>query len=1586
MQKGYKRPKHPSTVGAGCQVSRNSIPEKSNVITPQIPLVTLESREFENVVRTVPRGVGNVQDVYPLAPVQEGMLFHHLIANEGDPYLRVSLSSFDSDLELQAYLKALQAVVDRHDILRTAILWEGLSQPVQVVWRNATLPVEEIEADSSAGDLITQLRSRFNPRRIRIDIRQAPLLRIKIMRDTSCDRWLLLMLFHHLAYDGVTLEIMKAEIQAHLLGNADHLPVPESYRSFVAEARLGVSKEQHEEFFHRMLAGIDQPTAPFGLLEVLGDGSELGEAYCEVDADLVRRLKKRATELGARTTRLYHLAWAQVLARVSGRDDVVFGTMISGRARKSPEEERPRPMMGPAMNILPIRMEVGNNSAKASVERTHALVSELAQNKHASLALIRRCSSIAAPTPLFSALFNYRRRPDFSKSLGARSFRGWEGAEGIYGGLTNYPLALAVDELGEKFRLTVQVQAPIEPMRVCRMMHTALERLVEALEHTPQKPICDIDVLPEAERHQVVQEWNSTKTELPNEHCIHELFEAQVEKNSDAVAVVYEDEQLTYSELNAQANQLAHYLRELGVKPDDRVAICAERGLQMIVGIVGILKAGGAYVPLDPAYPAERLAYMLRDSAPVVLLTQGISREILPDLPTGLPVLDLAASHLPWANQPVSNLDPTQAGLTSKHLAYIIYTSGSTGTPKGVMVEHRNVSRLFVATEAWFQFGSSDVWTLFHSYAFDFSVWEIWGALLYGARLVVVPLNTTRSPRDFYQLVCRAKVTILNQTPSAFRQLIAAQGQAKEQHHLRCVIFGGEALDVAMLKPWFGQNPGQHTKLVNMYGITETTVHVTYRMLELEDTARRGGSPIGCRIPDLRIYILDIRREPVPIGVTGELYVGGAGVARGYLNRPELTAQRFLADPFSKEPGARMYKTGDLGRWLIDGNIEFLGRNDFQVKIRGFRVELGEIEAKLTEHPGVREAVVVAPERGAVEDKRLVAYYVPTELEDDSSAVSAATLRDLLSAQLPDYMVPAAYVPLKAMPLTTNKKLDRRALPTPNQEAYVARGYEAPQGQAEKDLAEIWAELLKVWRVGRHDNFFELGGHSLLAVTLMERMRRIGVHVEIRSLFTNPTLAGIASLKTREISIVDVPPNQIPERCTLITPQMVPLIDLTPDEIELIVASVPGGAPNVQDIYPLVPLQEGILFHHLMAKEGDPYLLSALYAFDTRARLESYLKAWQAVIDRHDILRTGIVWEGVSEPVQVVWRHAPLSVENVVPNSSDGDVAEQLRGRIKPRSLQLDVRKAPLMRAYTAHDKPNDRWLLLLINHHLTEDNTSLKNIRAELRTHLMGDSDELPTPIPFRNFVTQTRRGANQKEHEEFFRQLLDHVDEPTAPFALMEVQGDGTHIEEAHLKLNSGLANPLRVRARMLGVSTASLCHVAWAQVLGRVSRRNDVVFGTVLFGRMQGGEGGDRGIGLFINTLPIRIRLDNTTAGETVRRTHSLLAELLRHEHASLALVQRCSAVAAPTPLFSALLNYRHNQRRDRGSLTQMNRDLKGVQMLWTEERTNYPLTLSVDDFAYVFERTVQVQALIAYTRLFRITHRALQHLLEALEHPT
>ncbi|MGN7938192.1 amino acid adenylation domain-containing protein, partial [Pseudomonas sp. 22447] len=1519
-------------------------------ITPDmLPLVSLTQEQIDRIIDSVPGGAGNVQDIYPLAPLQEGILYHHLAAEQGDPYVLHALFGVDRRARLDDFLQALQGVIDRHDILRTSVAWEGLDEPVQVVWHKAVLTLEELQLDPAQGAVEAQLQQRFDTRHHRLDMGRAPLLRLVCAEDRPNQRWVALLLFHHMALDHAALELVQHEMQAFLLGQGHALPEAVPYRNYVAQVRLGVSRQEHEAFFREMLGDVDEPTLPFGLQEVQGSGQVVEEAFMTLPASLSQAMRSQARQLGVSVASLVHLAWAQVLGRVSGRQDVVFGTVLLGRMQGGEGADR---ALGMFINTLPLRVDVEGQPVRAGVKATHARLTALLGHEHASLALAQRCSGVAAPTPLFSALLNYRHS---GTATSTEAVSAWNGIQ-VLGGeeRTNYPLMLSVDDMGEDFGLTVQAVEGVGAARVGAYMETALASLMEALRQTPGALLSGLSVVPHTELEQLLATFNATQAEYPLEQTIHGLFEAQVQRTPDALAVLHRGQRLSYRELNERANRLAHYLRKQGVQPDSRVAICVERGLDMVVGLLAILKAGGGYVPLDPAYPADRIAYMLEDSAPAAVLAQAATLGLLAG--AAMPVIDLGREL--WQDESV--LNPQVPELTSAHLAYVIYTSGSTGLPKGVMIEHRNTVNFLTWAQRSFDAQTLSKTLFSTSLNFDLAVYECFAPLTCGGSIDVVTnvLELQQGEHD---------ITLINTVPSALKALLESGGLGEG---VETVNVAGEALKRSLVEALFEQT--QVKRLCNLYGPSETTTYSSWVSMSREEGF---AAHIGKPVANTQFYLLDEHRQPVPLGVPGEIYIGGAGVARGYLNRDDLTAERFLKDPFSSETNARMYRTGDLGRYLPDGNIEYLGRNDDQVKIRGFRIELGEIEARLAGHEAVKEAVVQARE-DVPGDKRLVAYFT------ESRAVDIEALRSHLQGQLPDYMVPVAYVRLDALPLTPNGKLDRKALPAPDLDSVITRGYEAPQGDVETTLAQLWQELLGVEQVGRHDHFFELGGHSLLAVSLIGRMRQLGWSADIRVLFGQPTLKALAAAVGSGHD-VEVPDNGILPGSTRITPSMLPLVALDQDAIDRIVATVPGGARNVQDIYPLAPLQEGILYHHLSAEQGDLYVLQTQFAFEDRERLEAFAQALQAVIDRHDILRTSVVWEGLDEPVQVVWREAKLHLEEVRFDPTAGDAVTQLRQRFDPRQHRLDVGQAPLMRLAYGQDEANRRWVASLLFHHMALDHTALEVVQHEMQAHLLGETARLAETVPYRNYVAQARLGVTRQEHEAFFRDMLGDVDEPTLPFGLLDVQGQNHDIDEARQALAPALDLRLRQQARQAGVSVASLVHLAWAQVLGKVSGRQDVVFGTVLMGRMQGGEGADRALGMFINTLPLRVTLGQQGVRAGVKATHARLTALLGHEHASLALAQRCSAVAAPLPLFSALLNYRHSATGADAASTSAVQAWRGIQALEGEERTNYPLTLNVDDLGNGFSLTVLVAAGIGAQRVCGYVQAALETLVEALE---
>ncbi|CAJ5680610.1 syringomycin synthetase [Burkholderia pseudomallei] len=1455
---------HLGTDNQDIRIPPNLIADGDEHITPaQLTLVALSQESIDALVAKVEGGAANVQDIYPLAPLQEGILFHHLMSGESDPYVLSGVLAFRSREVMERFVSALQQVIDRHDILRTGFFWEGLEQPVQVVQRRATLPVSVVELDAREGDIVRQLEARFDSRGYRMDVSRAPLMHVHAACDGEHERWVARVLFHHLSIDHTTLERVIEEARAIGQGRAEDLPRPVPFRNFVAQARLGVSEADHEAYFRAKLGDIDEPTAPFGLLSVQGDGREIAEAARTLKPELSGALRGHARRLGVSAASMMHVAWGLVLSRTTGRQDVVFGTVLFGRMQGGAQSDR---SLGLFINTLPVRMRVAQTGVEASVKGTHAQLAELMRHEHAPLVLAQRCSGVPAQTPLFTSLLNYRySKPKVAAAHIADGIELLDGHE-----RTSYPLSMTVDDHERDFTIVAKVCERIGPQRVCELMELALEQLTRALSANPGGELAELDVLPAAERTQVLHGWNETGRAYARDACLHQLFEAQVSRTPEAAAVICGDETLSYTDLDARANRLAHYLRGQGVGPDTRVGLALGRGVEMMTGLLAILKAGGAYVPLDPGYASERLRAILDDSRPAIVLADAAGRTALDALAGAPPIADLHADASRWSALP--STPPRVEGLTPRHLAYVIYTSGSTGQPKGVMVEHASVVNLWRALdEAIYRtHPSARRVSLNASIAFD-SLVKQWVQLLSGRTLVVVPEPVRFDGRRLLDAIGRDRIDVFDCTPSQLALIEGARGPEDEAFP-QVTLVGGEAIGEGM---WSELASASSRTYYNVYGPTECTVDATLARITAEHAPHIGGP-----LANVRAYVLNERLSPAPVGVRGELYIGGAGVARGYLNRPELTRERFIDDPFVA--GGRLYRTGDLARWRTDGRLEYLGRNDFQVKIRGFRIELGEIEAQLAKVAGVREVVVLARDSAAAVRDNATEHAAPDALSpspETSTATATATatekrlvayytgdadvvaLRAQAAQHLPSYMVPSAYVRLDAWPLTPNGKLDRRALPAPADDAYARAEYEAPRGAKEEALAAIWRELLHVERVSRHDNFFELGGHSLLAVQLVSRLRQaLSVEVALSTVFDAPVLSALA------------------ERLEAGNTEVLPPIPLAPRDGRIALSLA----------------QQRLWFLTQLEGVSEAYHMSGAVRLDGPLNREVLQRALNRIVMRHEALRTCFVREE-GEPIQVIQPHADLTV-----SYHDLREAESIRHEAGNReqrakdlsqahasapfdlSRDLPVRVLLLQLADEAH-------VVQVVMHHIASDGWSvgvfLQELSALYGSFIAEQGDPLaPLPLQYADYAAWQRRwlASGQLEKQGAFWQtnlsgaptLLElPTDRPRPP----KQSHAGASVE---VKLGAALSERVKRLSQRHGVTPYMTLLSSWAAALSRLSGQEEVVIGSPVAGRNRTEV--EALIGFFVNTLALRLDLSSEpTVGELLKRTKAQVLSAQAHQ---------------------------------------------------------------------------------------------------------
>lgn len=1069
--------------------------------------------DAETVTGTPPSVVEDVL-VFPASFAQTRLWFLDQLAPGSTVYNVPLALHLTGPLDVRLLTDSLTELISRHEALRTTFA-DGEDGPLQIVRppAPARLAVRDILADQVEQAVREEASLPF-------DLTTGPLLRTLLLRVSPTEHTLVVTL-HHAVCDGWSIGVFCRDLsslyQAYALGFPSPLQDLEiQYADYSVWQRENLEPEALNDrlaYWRERLAGApallslptDRPRPAF----VSYRGATVP---VHVPAPLAASLRELAR--GTRCTPFMVLlaAYQTLLARYSGQWDICVGSPVAGRDHAELE-----PLIGYFANTVVLRGKLGADlTLRELLTRTRE--SALADLGRQDVPFERLVEAVRpgrniGHNPLFQAAFVLQNTDNDELRLPGVDCRITEPAMET----AKFDLTLTLEEDGDGgFSGTLEYAAELFDTASVTGLVDSFERLLAHGVAAPDTRLDRLLLVDPARSADPVAPARPTAPDAAADgaRTLTELFERQAARTPDAPAVAADGAHLSYAELNARANRLARRLIGAGAGPDRLVALALPRSAQLIVALLAVLKSGAAYLPVDPALPADRTRYILDDARPVCVLTDA---ETAADRLQGSPHTVLLTDR--DSDGDLANVTDTErlAPLTPAHLAYVIYTSGSTGRPKGVEIAHRQVARLLATTEAEFGFGPDDVWSLFHSYAFDFSVWEIWGALAYGGTLAVVPVHIARSPRDFVDFLHAHRVTVLNQTPSAFRELtaVAMESPLFGQLRLRTVVFGGEALAVDDLAPWFERLGESCPAMVNMYGITETTVHVTLRRVRPDDLTSPVRSPIGHALGDLRLHLLDAHGVPVPRGVPGELYVGGPGLGRGYLGRPALTAERFVPDPFGA-PGERLYRSGDLCRWRGDGELEYLGRTDHQVKIRGFRIEPGEIEAALVDHPRIAQAAVLAREDHS-DERRLVAYVVPADPGPDADpagpAPDAVALRTHLEALLPAYMVPAAYVALPALPLTGNGKLDRAALPAPDPFHPTAAGapYEPPRTSTERLLAEIWADVLRVEKVGAHDDFFSLGGHSFSALRLINRIAStFDCAVPTATVFQTPTLRGLA--------------------------------------------------------------------------------------------------------------------------------------------------------------------------------------------------------------------------------------------------------------------------------------------------------------------------------------------------------------------------------------------------------------------------------------------------------------------------------------------
>ncbi len=1384
-----------------------------------------------------------IQNMYALSPMQQGMLYQYLMDKTSHFYFQQIHITVKATIDIQLFQESVDKLVDRYDVFRTIFVFDKTKVPTQVVLTKKKCPVkyEDISGLEKREKQAYVESAKAKDLEKGFDLTKDTLTRVYLIKldDSTFD---IVWSFHHIILDGWSLPVVIHEfIQIYRSLRTGTLPAlkePVQYACYIRwlESR---NKTQAMAYWKKYLDGLDQKTELCSKPKISSEKYRRRVSGFTLPHETVQGLKGLAASNEATLSHVLNCIWAILLQKYNNTNDVVFGIVTSGRNIDVHEMDR---AVGLLINTVPIRVKAGQNDTFKSLLRK--IRDDLKENLalgYVGLPSIQNCTGIK--DGLFDNIIAFENYPVEDIKSDSSKIQKIETRE-----QTSYDITVTISSRRElcirfTYNANVYEESFIERIQghIIRMIHQVL------LDETDN--LKEIDIMTEDEKSFILNGINDTCVDYPREKTVHTLFEEQAERTPENIALTFEKQKLTYRALNKRANRLARVLREKGVKPDTIVAMIAERSPEMIIGLLAILKAGGAYLPLDPAYPGDRIRYTLADSGTKILLT---THALLKSVNFDGEIIDLKDERLnAWDDGNLQNIN------TPGDLAYIIYTSGTTGRPKGVMLEHKNIVRLMFNERMQFDFNEKDVWTMFHSYCFDFSVWEMYGALLFGGRLVLVSKDTAIDTEAYLKLLKEEKVTVLNQIPTPFYSLMNKELNCGTRVlQLRYVIFGGEALKPEMLKEWIKKYP--ETKLVNMYGITETTVHVTYKEIREEEINQKV-SNIGKSIPTLTIYIMDKDLKLLPIGVPGELCVGGEGVGRGYLNRKELTLQKFVSNPY--KGGDRIYKSGDLARLLDNGDIEYLGRIDHQVKIRGFRIELGEIESQLLAHPSVREAVVAANE-DANHNKYLCAYLVA----DTELTVSA--LRSHLSKVLPEYMIPSYFMQLEKMPLTSNGKLDRKHLSRLKENMDTGLDYVGPRDRQEEILAEVWAEVLSIEKagIGIKDSFFSIGGDSIRAISLISLINKaLHVNIQIGDLYAYPTIEALSEYLNLETAAVKDGETAEAKRELALFKQRI-LND------KQLAAKLPL---DVEDFYPMSSIEQGMVYHSTKEDEKAVYHDQLVYPIkDGDFHLKSFEKALSLMISKHNILRTSFHIEDFDTPVQAVRKQIKPDIKQIdLQNMSKIEQGEYIN-----RYLELDRKRhfdmSGLLWRIRLFSLDKEKIYLILIAHHAILDGwsvalfvTELMNIYFKIKAG--EDFTQVQLKQSYKDFVLDQMIVKKDKEIIDYWKNELRDYKRLNLYLNPAQEAGANHKINKLTYPLNRAFLDKLRDVAKKYNIGVKTLCFAAYAYIFNMLSYENDIVVGLVENNRPIC-DNGDRILGCFLNTVPVRLRFDKAMTWERLIKT--------------------------------------------------------------------------------------------------------------------